>query len=59
MHYAALDAYILVELYHALQKEANEKGIATANHIRPLDSRNYEPHLKADDSDDEENNFLE
>jgi len=57
-HYAALDAYILVDLIERLAEQGKEKKHNIEKHIKILDNRNYHPEPK-DDEDDENNGFMD
>ena len=52
-HYAALDAYILIEIIKKLIEKANEEGYDFKNYVKTLDNRNMVmSELNADFDDD-------
>jgi ribonuclease D len=51
-HYAALDAYILVDLIHKMAAEGKEMGQPIENHIHTLDNSDFVS-SKVDDDDEE------
>jgi ribonuclease D len=57
-HYAALDAYILVDLINKLAELGIERGHPIEKFIRVLDNRDYRP-LQKEDDDEEENGFMD
>lgn len=52
-HYAALDAYVLVDLIQRLDKIGSEKGQELSKFVKTLDHRHFKP-TKAEDSDVED-----
>jgi len=54
-HYAALDAFIMVELIEELAKKAETTRYPIKNHIRAMDNRYVQGRgLEGDDMDDSE-----
>lgn len=59
MHYAAMDAYVLVKIIQKLSERGADEGHPIQTYIFALDKRNYAPTLNEDDDgayydDDEE-----
>jgi ribonuclease D len=50
-HYAALDAYVLVQIMQALVKKGKEDGHPVEKYINTLDKRLYKPAAEKEDFD--------